>query len=59
MPGRRFSASGMASKMIEDIKSSPERYVSWAVPQAVTARRARTGMNHYINIHNYFKENFA
>jgi len=58
MPGRRFSPSAMARKMIDDIKSSPERYVQWAVPKNV-ARGARTGMNHYINIHSYYKEHFV
>ena len=57
MPGRRFKPSEMARWMIEDIKSSPEKYVQWAVPKAAIApkKRARTGLNHYIDIHEYYK----
>ena len=59
-PGQRFNPSKMARTMIEDIRSSPERYVQWAVPKTLGAtKRARTGLNHYIDIHAYFKQHFA
>lgn len=58
MPGRRFSPSATARKIIDDIKSSPEKYVQWTVPKTF-AKNSRTGMNHYIDIHSYYKENFA
>ena len=58
-PGVRFKPSEIARKMIEDIRSQPEKYVSWAVPQAVNSKRQRTGLNHYVNIHQYYLEHFA
>ena len=51
MPGQRFKPSETARRMIEDIRSQPERYVAWAVPKSVTTKRQRTGMNHYVDIH--------
>ena len=59
MPGRRINPSVMARKMIEDIRASPERYVQWAVPKRVTVKSNRTGLNKYINIHDFYKENFV
>ena len=59
MPGKRFNPSETARKMIEDIKTQPERYVSWAVPKTVAVKRQRTGLNHYVNIHDYYKEHFG
>lgn len=61
MPGRRFKPSETARKMIEDIRSSPERYVQWAVPKSLAGmkRANRTGLNKYVNIHDYYKEHFV
>ena len=59
VPGRRFAPSDIARKMIDEIKAMPERYVQWAVPFNVNAKRKRTGLNHYVDIQEYYKANFA
>jgi len=59
MPGQRFKPSETARKMIEDIKSQPERYVAWAVPKNIATKRQRTGLNRYVDIHQYYKEHFG
>lgn len=59
-PGRKFKPSQTARTMIDDIRSQPEKYVAWAVPKSLVAKkRQRTGLNHYVNIHDYYKEHFA
>ena len=54
-PGKRFKPSETAAKMIKSIKTSRDAYVPY-VPRP--SKQRRTGMQTYINIHDYFKEHF-
>jgi len=42
---------------VNDIKTKDERYVAWKPATKTSA--ARTGMQSYINIADYYKKNFA
>lgn len=39
LPGQRYRPSATARKMIDDIKSFPQKYVQWAVPKGTAAKR--------------------
>ena len=54
-PGRRFKPSQTAEEMVNNIKTQKDRYVPYN-PSASNGHR--TGMQKYINIHDYFKERF-
>jgi hypothetical protein len=54
-PGRRINCRDIAANIIEDIRTKDERYVPW-IGKRTTA--VRTGANQYINIVDYYRNNF-
>ena len=51
----RYDPQAMAEKIKTAILTKNERYV----PYVHQVKTSRTGMNHYINIVDYFNENFS
>jgi hypothetical protein len=56
-PGMRFNPTKMAERLVVDIETKDERYVAWKPPTKGNA--ARTGMQSYIDIAEYYKKNYA